>query len=204
VIWSTAVAKSDKRVKLLEACRELLNEIPARELTLDLVAERSGINRGLIFYYFVSREGLLLAATESFRDTFIASFDTDAHSNSRAWLTDEITRLIDLVDENTGLVQAVTFELGSIPGVTEALEDINHFNSMRVATALGLAHESDLFRAVIGSWGVYCARLALQGAHSSHVTRGHLIELMTVNLISSLDLIRRDEPELGIPEHPFE
>ncbi len=197
------MAKSEKREKLLAACRELLNELPARELTLELVAERSGINRGLIFYYFVSREGLLLAATESFRDTFLASFDADSHANTKEWLHREITRLIDLVDENTGLMRAVTFELGSVPGVTEALEDINHFNSNRVATALGLAEESDLFRAVIGSWGVYCARLALEGVQSAHVTRGHLIELMSVNLVSSLDLIRREEPDLGIPEHPF-
>ncbi len=198
------MANSDKRDKLLAACLELLNELPARELTLDLVAERSGINRGLVFYYFGSREGLLLAATESFRDTFVGSFDLDVHQNTKAWLTGEIRRLIRLVDENAGLMQAVTFELGSVPGVTEALEDLNHFNSARVASALGLAEESDLFRAVVGSWGVYCARLALQGAHSSHVTRDHLIELMMVNLISSLELIRREEPQLGIPEHPFQ
>jgi AcrR family transcriptional regulator len=197
------VANSDKRDKLLAACLELLNELPARELTLDLVAARSSINRGLVFYYFGSREGLLLAATESFRNMFIGSFDPEAHENTNEWLTDEITSLVNVVDDNTGLVQAVTFELGSVPGVTEVLNDINHFNSLRIATALGLAEESDLFRAVIGSWGVYCARLALQAAHSTHVTRGHLIELMTVNLTSSLDLIRREEPELGIPEHPF-
>jgi AcrR family transcriptional regulator len=197
------LAKSEKRDKLLAACLELLNELPARELTLELVAERSGINRGLIFYYFVSREGLLLAATESFRDSFLGSFDGGPPANTQDWLHREITRLIDLVDQNTGLMQAVTFELGSVPGVTEALEDINHFNSNRVATALGLAEESDLFHAVIGSWGVYCARLALEGVLSAHVTRGHLIELMSVNLFSSLDLIRREEPELGIPEQPF-
>ncbi len=198
------MANSDKRDKLLRACLDLLNELPARELTLDLVAERSGINRGLIFYYFVSREGLLLAATQSFRDTFLGSFELDNHSNTRQWLSSEISRLITLVDENAGLMQAVTFELGSVPGVTEALEDLNHFNSGRIATALAIADESDLFQAVIGSWGVYCARLALQGRRSSHVTREHLIELMARNLTSSLDLIRREEPELGIPQNPFE
>jgi AcrR family transcriptional regulator len=197
------VANSDKRAKLLDACLDLLNELPARDLTLDLVAERSGINRGLIFYYFVSREGLLLAATESFRDSFLESFDMDSHENTRAWLTAEITQLMDHVDRHTGLMEAATFELGSVPGVTEALECINNFNSDRIAMALGLETQSDLFRAVIGSWGVYCARLALRGAHSSHVTREHLVELITVNLLSSLDLIRREEPELGIPEHPF-
>jgi AcrR family transcriptional regulator len=197
------VANSDKRDRLLGACLDLLNEIPARDLTLDLVAERSGINRGLIFYYFLSREGLLLAATETFRDTFVGSFDTEAHANSREWLTEEITRLITLVDEHTGLMRAVSFELGSVPGVTEVMEDINRFNSKRVATALGLAEESDLFRAVVGSWGVYCARLALEGAHSSFLTRSHLIELMVVNLLSSLDLIRREEPDSGVPENPF-
>ncbi len=188
------MARSDKRAKLLQACLDLLNELPARELTLELVAERSGINRGLIFYYFVSREGLLRAATERFRDSFLTSFDPASHENTKEWLTSEITRLLDHVDRNTGLMEAATFELGSVPGVTEALQDINEFNSDRIASALGLASQSDLFRAVIGSWGVYCAR---------HVTRAHLLELITVNLLSSLELIRREEPELGIPAHPF-
>jgi hypothetical protein len=101
------------------------------------------------------------------------------------------------------MVQAATFELGSVPGVTEALETINKFNSDRVAAALGLASESDLFHAVIGSWGVYCARLALEGVRSAHVNNAQLIELMTANLKSSLELIRREEPESGISENPF-
>jgi AcrR family transcriptional regulator len=197
------VANSDKRVKLLEACRDLLNEIPARELTLDLVAERSGINRGLIFYYFTSREGLLLAATENFRDSFLASFDNTSVANSQQWLTEEISRLISHVQENTGMVQAATFELGSVPGVTEALETINTFNSDRVAAALGITEQTDMFRAVVGAWGIYCARLALEGVRSAHVTNSQLTELMTANLKASLALIRREEPESGISENPF-
>lgn len=197
------MANSDKRMKLLEACRELLNEIPARELTLDLVAERSGISRGLIFYYFSSREGLLLGATENFRDSFLASFDGTTVENSPQWLVDEISRLIDRVRRDTGMVQAATFELGSVPGVTEALEAINKFNSDRVAAALGITTESTLFHALIGAWGVYCARLTLDGVRYAHVTNEQLIELMKANLTSSLDLIRSAEPELGIPEHPF-
>lgn len=197
------MANSDKRGKLLDACRELLNELPARELTLDLVAERSGINRGLVFYYFGSREGLLLAATENFRDVFLASFDGETLANTQEWLIEEMSQLISLVDRDTGLMQAATFELGSVPGVTEVLETINHFNSARIATALGLASESELFRAVVGSWGVYCARLALEGTRSHRMNREQLIELMTANLRASLEFIRREEPGLGIAPDPF-
>jgi len=56
---------------LLDAAEHLLVEIGYAAITTRKLAERAGVNHGLVHYYFGSMESLLLSAVERFTDSLI-------------------------------------------------------------------------------------------------------------------------------------
>lgn len=54
--------KTDAEVKLISAAADLLGEVGPRAMSVRMVAERAGINHGLVHHYFGSKEGLMRAA----------------------------------------------------------------------------------------------------------------------------------------------
>jgi AcrR family transcriptional regulator len=56
---------------LLDAAEHLLLEIGYAQITTRRLAERAGVNHGLVHYYFGSMEDLLLRAVERFTDQLI-------------------------------------------------------------------------------------------------------------------------------------
>lgn len=59
-----APSRSGARERLLDATSELLGERDTLELSLMEISARSGLNHGLVKYYFGGKEGLLLALLE--------------------------------------------------------------------------------------------------------------------------------------------
>jgi AcrR family transcriptional regulator len=69
------VAATPARVEatdaLLDAAEHLLVEIGYAAITTRKLAERAGVNHGLVHYYFGSMENVLLSAVERFTDSLI-------------------------------------------------------------------------------------------------------------------------------------
>lgn len=59
----------DNREKLLDAGIELLSEKTFSEISMDLVAERSGFSKPMIYYYFKNKEGYYKALTARLLET---------------------------------------------------------------------------------------------------------------------------------------
>lgn len=60
--------RKSSREKILDAAAELVGEIGAGRLTLDAVAERSGLSKGGLLYNFPSKEALLQAMIQRLVD----------------------------------------------------------------------------------------------------------------------------------------
>ena len=54
--------RTDAEVKLISAAADLLGEVGPRAMSVRMVAERAGVNHGLVHHYFGSKEGLMRAA----------------------------------------------------------------------------------------------------------------------------------------------
>ena len=53
---------TDAEEKLIAAAADLLGEVGPRAMSVRMVAERAGVNHGLVHHYFGSKEGLTRAA----------------------------------------------------------------------------------------------------------------------------------------------
>lgn len=55
-------ARQESEDKLIQAAAELLGEVGPRAMSVRAVAERAGVNHGLVHHYFGGKDGLLRAA----------------------------------------------------------------------------------------------------------------------------------------------
>ncbi|MGN1403810.1 MAG: TetR/AcrR family transcriptional regulator [Ruminococcus sp.] len=56
--------KSDKKERILNATEQLMCVMPDREISVNLIAEKAGIGKGSVYYYFESKEEILYAVIE--------------------------------------------------------------------------------------------------------------------------------------------
>jgi AcrR family transcriptional regulator len=64
-------ARAEATGALLDAAEQLLSEIGYAAITTRKLAERAGVNHGLVHYYFGSMEDLLLRVVERFTDALV-------------------------------------------------------------------------------------------------------------------------------------
>src|SRR4051812_46429311 len=60
------------RARILQAALAVFSERGLTEASTDAIAERCGVNKRMIYYYFASKEGLYLAALESVFEKLVA------------------------------------------------------------------------------------------------------------------------------------
>ncbi len=102
--------RTDKRVRLIEAADKLFYEQGVNITTLANIASLAEVPLGNVYYYFKSKESIVLAVIERRRKTIEAQFDTWATLSNK-------DRLIALIDQNAEQgEQAIAFGdwLGSL------------------------------------------------------------------------------------------
>jgi AcrR family transcriptional regulator len=98
----------DKKQRLLDAGLELLSRKTFSEISMDQVAEVSGLSKPMIYYYFENKEGYYKAITEHLFD--IASCMMDDVFLPGLSLRENLKRYVAMrlrfIDEQPGLVRA--------------------------------------------------------------------------------------------------
>ncbi|AKG74603.1 TetR/AcrR family transcriptional regulator [Salinicoccus halodurans] len=107
------MAKVSKKMQLLEAAADIVNEHGSDYLTLDAVAERAGVSKGGLIYHFKNKDalirGLVEHANQLYRDNVDRHIEPEDDSNGR-WLRAfiEATRQnrVDNADITSGMLAA--------------------------------------------------------------------------------------------------
>jgi len=154
----------DKRRRLVEAGLGLLEELPYTDITVAAIAERAGMARGLVFYYFTDKDELFRAAVRDFLDRLREWFmtnDVSAVGDARAWLRHEVEIFLDMMSAHPQT-------MGTIVSQGWTNEPDSHgstmmdFTSGRVREAFGLSAEDELLDAALHSWSYHCVDLAIR------------------------------------------
>lgn len=98
----------DNREKLLGAGVELLSEKTFSEISMDQVAERSGVSKPMIYYYFNNKEGYYRALAEYLLKIARSVMQKlyDPSKTMRQNLVDYVRFRMDYVEENPGIANA--------------------------------------------------------------------------------------------------
>jgi AcrR family transcriptional regulator len=98
----------DNREKLLAAGVELLSEKTFSEISMDQVADRSGVSKPMIYYYFSNKEGYYRALAEFLLKMARSMMEElyDPELSMRENLIKYVRYRIRLVEENPGVTNA--------------------------------------------------------------------------------------------------
>ncbi len=116
------MGRPSKREALLRAAAAIVRRDGADALTLDAVAEESGVSKGGLLYHFDSKEALVKGLVEAMVDGFdasLASDDASAGAFSRAYL--QATAHTD--EESLALSSALLAAAAIAPDSVEPLRE---------------------------------------------------------------------------------
>lgn len=114
-----------KREQLLDAGLELLSEKTFSEISMDLVAEKSGLSKPMIYYYFTNKEGyyralaghLLKLGSRTIGKMFLP--DLPLRENLKHY----VRRRLEFIEDHPGLSRAYLFMLYD-PNIGLYLDDL--------------------------------------------------------------------------------
>jgi AcrR family transcriptional regulator len=139
-----STARAEASDALLDAAEALLVEVGYAGVTTRRLAERAGVNHGLVHYYFGSMEELLLRVVERFTEQLIVR--QKAMYDSPAPFIDKWHTAMRFMDEDAASgYQKVWLEMQAmgwnVPAVRERLQDVHRLWIEVVMTAFdaGLA-----------------------------------------------------------------
>lgn len=94
----TRLSAEQRRAQIVAVGVEALADRSFDELSVEWIAERSGVSRGLIFHYFGSLSGLHHAIIVTARDALLASTDGTTSLEPYTRLRVTLARLVDFVE----------------------------------------------------------------------------------------------------------
>jgi AcrR family transcriptional regulator len=108
-------ARTERARALLDAAEALLEEAGVEALSARTVAERAGVNKGLVFYYWGSTHGLFEQVLERYYERHKASLEAafDAEGSLRERVHHVMDEYLDFMEENGTYARVVQQQVAS-------------------------------------------------------------------------------------------
>ena len=140
------ISTEEKKAKILQNFVSLLLQFGIEKVTLNDVAEKSGLTKSALYYYFDSKEALMIASFRKYRSTMVAKLDSILKKARDPKETIELYCgfLFDLPKDqdfarltsfSNTVIEEIAKYVVSIPEVTNEIvqskkEDLDHLASM--------------------------------------------------------------------------
>jgi AcrR family transcriptional regulator len=174
-------ARQQATTALLDAAESLLIEVGYAGVTVRALAERAGVNQGLVHYYFGSMDELLLQTLERFTDRLIER-QTALYAGPEPFIQKWRTAMAYLTEDFESGYQKVWLELQAMAWNHEAMRQrvqqvlYAWVEVLRPAFAIGLAElgigedrlPADVAVALVATFNQGLILERLSGADSGH------------------------------------
>lgn len=149
------LSRDDRRAQLLASGVAFLVDQPLDALSIEVLADREGVSRALVFHYFGSRQGLHTAVVTTARDALIEASTPRADLPPLERLDDTIGRIVGFVRAHGGTFTSLVRGIASgDPVVRTLVDEARDENARRIVDVfvdLGYA-ETDLLRVAARAW----------------------------------------------------
>lgn len=146
---------NERRAQLIATGVNLLADHSLDELTMDVLAQRAGVSRPLLFHYFDTRQGMHLAVVTMARDSLLLASEPRDDLEPRARIRDTLLRITEFVRQHQGtfhsLVRGVASGDPAVRRVVDESRDVNAQRLIDAFTELGIP-EAPALRVALRSW----------------------------------------------------
>lgn len=159
------VKADDKRRRLVAAGLLLMEELPYANITVTMIAERAGMARGLVFYYFADKEALFHGAVRELLKGLRRSFEENdsslSGSDASTWLREEVRIFLEFMSAHPQAMETIVGQ-----GWQDEEDDrgttMMDFTAGRVLRAYGGSPDDQLLDAALHSWAYHCVDFAIR------------------------------------------
>ncbi|GAA4487438.1 TetR/AcrR family transcriptional regulator [Microbacterium panaciterrae] len=149
------LSPEERRAQLVAAGVNFLAEHSLDELTMDVLAQRAGVSRPLLFHYFDTRQGMHLAVVTTARDSLLLASEPRPELEPRARIHDTLLRITEFVRQHQSTFHSLVRGIASgDPAVRRVVDESREVNADRLLdafTALGTA-DSPALRVALRAW----------------------------------------------------
>ena len=161
----TGSKANDKRRRLIAAGLGLMDDLPYAEITVAMIAERAGMGRSLVFYYFEDKETLFHSVVRDLLDGVRQSFEANdvlaGQDDPTAWLRREIEIFLDFMAAHPQAMETIVSQ-GWQDEQDESGATMMDFTANRVLHAYGGSPDDELLDAALHSWAYHCVDFAIR------------------------------------------
>ena len=145
----------ERRAQLVATGVNFLAEHSLDELTMDVLAQRAGVSRPLLFHYFDTRQGMHLAVVTMARDSLLLASEPRDDLAPRARIRDTLLRITEFVRQHQSTFHSLVRGIASgDPAVRRVVDESRDLNAQRLIDAFGELGVADTpaLRVALRSW----------------------------------------------------
>lgn len=178
----TRLTPDQRRAQLVASGVAFLAEKPLDDLTMEVLSERVGVSRGLVFHYFGSRQGLhrevVITAAAALLEASVPREDLDP----RERLDDTLSRIVAFVREHRGtffsLVRGVASGDPEVRGEVDRARDVTAGWVTDGFLELG-SGDSPLLRVALRSWVNFAEEVLVELALGTEMPAAEIVAFLS-------------------------
>ena len=178
----TRLTPDQRRAQLVASGVAFLAEKPLDDLTMEVLSERVGVSRGLVFHYFGSRQGLhrevVITAAAALLEASVPREDLDP----RERLDDTLARIVAFVREHRGtffsLVRGVASGDPEVRSEVDRARDVTAGWVTDGFLELGSA-DSPLLRVALRSWVNFAEEVLVELALGTEMPAAEIVAFLS-------------------------
>ncbi|MFO0614933.1 MAG: TetR/AcrR family transcriptional regulator [Polyangiaceae bacterium] len=184
----------ERRAQLLELGLSIFGSTNYDAISIDDIAERAGMSKGLLYHYFVSKRGFYVAvvrhAAAKLAEQFVFDPGLPPEARARRGLELYLDFVSDRAEAYTALMRS---GVGSDPEVLEILESTRDVAVGVILHTIGVKEERPLLRLAFRSWVGAVEAAALSWLDRREIDKGTLVELLWRLLVQTgIEALRLD------------
>ncbi|WP_438352321.1 TetR/AcrR family transcriptional regulator [Microbacterium sp. CJ88] len=163
----TRLTRDERRAQLVASAVAFLADSSLDDLTMEVLSERVGVSRALLFHYFGSRQGLHREVVITAAAALLEASAPRSELPPRERLDDTLLRIVGFVRDHRGTFFSLVRGVASgDPVVRVAVDRSRDENAQRVVdvfTELGVP-DSPLLRVALRSWVSFAEEVLVEMA----------------------------------------
>jgi AcrR family transcriptional regulator len=194
------VAASDRRSELLDTGRRLFAGHAFDELSIDQIAARAGVAKGLLYYYFGSKRGYYVAVVEAAAAQLRERTATDPSDPPGERLAHALDAYLGFVEEHAdGYRALISGGVGTDRQVRGVVEEERRRQLGLVAEGLAPGEEPrPALRAALEGWMSFLEGISLDWLANRDLERDDVRALIVNALAGAIVAARSVDPAIGV------